>query len=56
MLEEAITITQNQDATAHQVGYMQPEVKGNEVQMEVHKLPIRPPSAKKGKPQPQKNC
>ena len=38
MLEEAIEITQNQDATAHQVGYMRPEFKGEPLQMEVHKL------------------
>ena len=28
----------NQDATAHQVGYMRPEFKGDPLQMEVHKL------------------
>ena len=38
MLEEAIEIAQNQDATAHQVGYMRPEFKGEPLQMEVHKL------------------
>ena len=38
MLEEAIEIAQNQDATAHQVGYMWPEFKGEPLQMEVHKL------------------
>ena len=38
MLEEAIEIAQNQDATAHQVGYMRPEFKGDPLQMEVHKL------------------
>ena len=37
-LEEAIEIAQNQDATAHQVGYMRPEFKGAPLQMEVHKL------------------
>ena len=37
-LEEAIEIAQNQDATAHQVGYMRPEFKGDPLQMEVHKL------------------
>ena len=38
MLEEAIEIAQNQDATAHQVSYMWPEFKGEPLQMEVHKL------------------
>ncbi|PFX23285.1 28S ribosomal protein S18b, mitochondrial [Stylophora pistillata] len=37
-LEEAIEIAQNQDATTHQVGYMQPEFKGEPLQMEVYKL------------------
>ena len=36
MLEEAIEIAQNQDATAHQVSYMWPEFKGEPLQMEVH--------------------
>ena len=35
-LEEALEIAQNQDATAHQVGYMRPEFKGDPLQMEVH--------------------
>ena len=38
MLEEAIEIAQNQDATAHQVGYMRPEFKVDPLQIEVHKL------------------
>ena len=38
MLEEAIEIAQNQDATAHQVGYMRPEFKGDPLQMALHKL------------------
>jgi len=37
-LEEAIEIAQNQDATAHQIGYMRPEFKGDPQQMEDHKL------------------
>ena len=37
-LEEAKEIAQNQDATAHQFGYMRPEFKGDPLQMEVHKL------------------
>ena len=37
-LEEAIEIAQNQDATAHQVGYIRPEFKGELLEMEIHKL------------------
>ena len=37
-MEEAIEIDQNQDATAHQVGYMRREFKGEPLQMEFHKL------------------
>ena len=37
-LEEAIEIAQNQDATAHKVGNIRPEFKGEPLQMEVHKL------------------
>ena len=37
-LEEAIEIAQNQDATAQQVGYMRPKFKGDQLQMEGHKL------------------
>ena len=37
-LKEAIEIAQNQDATAHQAGYMRPECEGDPLQMEVHKL------------------
>ena len=38
MLEEAIGIAQNQDATAHHLGYMHLEFKGDPLQMEVHKF------------------
>ena len=57
-LEETITIAQNQNATAHQVGYMRPEFKSAPVQREIHKLQTesghRTLGAKKGKRQPQK--
>ena len=55
MLEEAIEITQNQDATAHQVGYMRPEFKGEPLQMEVHKLQgNRQSRASRNRQQPQR--
>jgi hypothetical protein len=54
-LEEAIEIAQNQDATAHQVGYMRPEFKGNPLQIEVHKLQgTRQSGAKRNRQQPQR--
>ena len=37
-LEEAITIVQNEDATASQIGYMRPEFKGGLTQAAVHQL------------------
>ena len=56
-LEEAIEIAQNQDATAHQVGYMRPEFKGDPLQMDtnVHKLQgNRKTGAKWNRKQPQR--
>ena len=54
-LEEAIEIAQNQDATAHQVGYMRPEFKGEPLQMEVHKLQgNRQSRASRNRQQPQR--
>ena len=54
-LEEAIEIAQNQDATAHQVGYMRPEFRGDPLQMEVHKLQgNRQLGAKWNRQQPQR--
>lgn len=37
-LEQVIGIAQNQEATAHQVGYIRPKFKGDPLQMEVHKI------------------
>ena len=54
-LEEAIEIAQNRDTTAHQVGYMRPEFKGDPLQMEVHKLQgNRQSGAKWNRQQPQR--
>ena len=53
-MEEAIEIDQNQDAVAHQVGYMRPEFKGEPLQIEVRKLQgNRQSRAKWSRQQPQ---
>ena len=53
MLEEAIAIAQNQDATSHQVGYMRPEFRGDPLQMKVHKVQgTRQSGAKRSRQQP----
>ena len=54
-LGEALEIAQNQDATAHQVGYIRPEFKGEPLQMEVHKLQENSQSrASRNREQPQR--
>lgn len=59
-LEEVITISQSQNATANQVGYMRPEFKSDPTQVrEVHKPETKDKTrlhkVKKGKQQPQKS-